>query len=253
MHAGWAAQSGIRAALMARGGFLGPRTVFEGKHGFYKTFAPSIPANFDPLVGDLGQRWVMDSVAFKPYACGTMTQPFIDCAIALARSGAQPQDIVDIVCNVGEGTVHRLWEPLDVKHRPPTSYAAKFSTPFCMAVGFLDGKAGFAQFTDARVQDPAAVALASKIRYVIDPHDEYPRNFSGHLRARLADGSEREFRQPHMRGGAHAPLAPEEIEAKFMDNARYGGWSDDRASRFLARSRELFAAPSLSALQEFRA
>jgi 2-methylcitrate dehydratase PrpD len=33
MHAGWAAQSGLRAALMARGGFVGPRTVLEGTHG----------------------------------------------------------------------------------------------------------------------------------------------------------------------------------------------------------------------------
>ena len=29
LHPGWAAQSGIRAALLARGGFVGPRTVFE--------------------------------------------------------------------------------------------------------------------------------------------------------------------------------------------------------------------------------
>src|SRR5215218_4535992 len=30
MHAGWAAQSGLRAALLGRAGFSGPRTVFEG-------------------------------------------------------------------------------------------------------------------------------------------------------------------------------------------------------------------------------
>ena len=30
MHPGWAAQSGIRAAALARAGFVGPRTVFEG-------------------------------------------------------------------------------------------------------------------------------------------------------------------------------------------------------------------------------
>src|SRR5258707_12738681 len=35
MHAGWAAQSGLRAALLARNGFFGPRTVFEGVHGLY--------------------------------------------------------------------------------------------------------------------------------------------------------------------------------------------------------------------------
>ena len=49
MHAGWAAQSGIRAALMARGGFVGPRTVLEGEHGFYRAFAPSATPDFDPL------------------------------------------------------------------------------------------------------------------------------------------------------------------------------------------------------------
>ena len=29
----------------------------------------------------------MEGVAFKPYACGTMAQPFIDCALALRRAG----------------------------------------------------------------------------------------------------------------------------------------------------------------------
>jgi 2-methylcitrate dehydratase PrpD len=252
MHAGWAAQSGVRAALLARGGFLGPRTVFEGTHGFYRTFAPSVPPDYTKLVDGLGSRWVMEGIAFKPYACGTMAQPFIDCAIQLAETGVGAEEIAAIECEVAEGTVHRLWEPLAVKHRPPTPYAAKFSTPFCMAVGFLDRKAGFSQFTDARVQDTVAVALASKIRYIINPADEYPRNYSGHLRATLKDGSQREFRQPHMRGGAHAPLTEAEIEAKFMDNARYGGWSREMAERFLLVSRHTFADTTLDVLKEFR-
>src|SRR5262249_7726677 len=81
MHAGNAAQSGIRAALMARGGFLGPRTVFEGSHGFFKAFAPSRKPDFAPVVENLGAQWLIEQIAFKPFACGTMTQPFIDCAI----------------------------------------------------------------------------------------------------------------------------------------------------------------------------
>ena len=39
MHAGWAAQSGLRAALLARAGFVGPRTVLEGVHGLFHGFA----------------------------------------------------------------------------------------------------------------------------------------------------------------------------------------------------------------------
>jgi 2-methylcitrate dehydratase PrpD len=252
MHAGWAAQSGLRAALMARGGFLGPRTVLEGTHGFFHAFAPSVAPDFGKLLDGLGRMWLMETIAFKPYACGTMTQPFIDCAIELARDGARQEDITDIVCEVAEGTVHRLWEPLSDKQQPPTPYAAKFSTPFCMAVGFLDRKAGFAQFTEARIHDPAVRAMAAKIRYVINPKDDYPRNYSGHLRATFADGGEREFRQPFMRGGAHAPLSTAELDAKFMDNVLSGGWNRVSGERLQRLSYDLFSHSTLTALGEFR-
>jgi 2-methylcitrate dehydratase PrpD len=256
MHAGWAAQSGLRAALMARGGFVGPRTVLEGAHGFYRAFAHGRTPDFEPLLDGLGRRWIMQTIAFKPYACGTMTQPFIDCAIMLAESGVRAGDIAEIVCNVGEGTVHRLWEPLAEKHRPPTPYAAKFSTPYCMAIGFLDRGAGLGQFTDARITDRAVLDLAAKIRYEVDPNDEYPRRFTGHLHATLKDGSRHEFRQPHMRGGAQAPLSAAELETKFMRNAQHGGWSSALAMQLgdLLRSSDgVFSRPNLNAFAEFRA
>jgi len=75
MHAGWAAQSGMRAALLARAGFSGPRTVFEGSHGFFHGFANTTTGNFDAVTGDFGTRWLMQTLAFKLYPCGTMTHP----------------------------------------------------------------------------------------------------------------------------------------------------------------------------------
>ncbi|WP_342362813.1 MmgE/PrpD family protein [Terrarubrum flagellatum] len=234
LHAGAAAQAGIRAALLAKSGFTGPLTVFEGSHGFYKAFAPSKAPDFEPLIADLGRRWIIETIAFKPYACGTMTQPFIDCALKLAKSGVKADDIVSITCNVGEGTVHRLWEPLAKKHAPPNGYAGKFSTPYCVAVGFIDGEAGLGQFTDERVMDGATRALAAKVSYQIDPNDEYPRNFTGHLRATLRDGTVREFRQPHMRGGAREPLSDAELEAKFEANMRFGGADSRRIATLRA-------------------
>ena len=80
MHAGWAAQSGLRAALLARAGFTGPRTVFEGTHGLFHGFAHTTEGDYAALVGDFGERWVTETLAFKPYPCGTMTHPYIDCA-----------------------------------------------------------------------------------------------------------------------------------------------------------------------------
>jgi 2-methylcitrate dehydratase PrpD len=252
MHAGWAAQSGVRAALMARAGFTGPRTVLEGTHGFFKAFAPSLPPDFAPLLSGLGQDWVLPDIAFKSYACGTMTQPYIDCAVALAQRGIAADDIADIVCEVGEGTVHRLWEPLADKQSPATPYGGKFSTPYCMAVGFLDGRAGFAQFTAARLADPAVLSLAGKIRYVIDPDNPYPRNFTGHLRATLRSGAVVEQRQAHMRGGAHAPLSDAELEAKFIDNALYGGWDKTQAETLRDWTATVPRASDLHGVRAFR-
>lgn len=227
LHAGAAAQAGIRAALLAEGGFTGPLTVFEGPHGLYKAFGPSKVPDFTPLVEGLGETWIVETLAFKPYACGTMTQPFIDCSRRLAAEGIKVDEITSITCKVGEGTVHRLWAPLADKHRPPNGYAGKFSTPFCMAVAFIDGEAGLGQFTDERVTDPAVRALAAKISYEIDPNDPYPRNFTGHLKATLKDGSVREFHQPYMRGGAQEPLTDAELAAKFDANLRFGGLGND--------------------------
>ena len=85
----------LKAALLAKQDFVGPRTVFEGTHGFFKAFAdPSIAQDMSLLM-TWGNHWSMDKIAFKPFACGTMTQPFIDCAIA-ARQQIALDDIVSI-------------------------------------------------------------------------------------------------------------------------------------------------------------
>src|ERR1700730_6243155 len=170
MHAGWAAQTGLRAALLARAGFLGPRTVLEGVHGLFHGFAHTTKGDYAALTGDFGTRWVTETLAFKPYPCGTMAHPYIDCAKRLAARGIKPGDVKELICEVAEGTVHRLWEPLAAKQRPPNGYAAKFATPFILATGFVRGSVGLDAFTDVAVRDADVLALSSKVRYVIDPN-----------------------------------------------------------------------------------
>jgi 2-methylcitrate dehydratase PrpD len=253
MHAGWAAQAGIRAARMAGAGFKGPATVFEGTHGFYFAFAHDTAPDFSPLTDGLGTRWEAGRLSFKPYACGTMCQPYIDCAVRLATAGIKPDDIESITCKVGEGTVHRLWAPIDLKRAPPSAYGGKFSGPYCIAVSFLDGDAGLAQFTDARVRDPAVLALAAKVSYEVDPANEYPANYTGHLRATLKDGSVREEFQPCLRGGAREPLTRDDIVRKFRANLSYGGMDAGRAESLLATLEDFpdhADAPSLAAFRD---
>ncbi len=240
LHAGWAAHCGLHAARLAREGFVGPRTVLEGAHGLFFAFARDNQGDFGALSRDFGEEWRMNGLTFKPYATGTMNQPYIDCALRLAQRGFAAEDVAEVLCETAEGTVHRLWEPLADKQRPPNGYAAKFSTPFNIAVAFVTGGAGFEAFSDRTVRDERILALAGKVRYAVDAGNPYPRAYTGHVRMILTDGRVYEERQPHIRGGVHEPLSRDDIERKFRGNAAYGGWPAPLADQFLAFAKNAF-------------
>ena len=240
LHAGWAAQSGIRAARLAREGFTGPRTVFEGTHGLFFAFAHDLNSQYEKLTTKFGKTWVMTGLTFKPYATGTMNQPYIDCALRLAKKGFAAEEVAEVLCDTAEGYVHRLWEPLAAKQRPANDYAAKFSTPFNVAVAFVTGGAGFEAFSERTVRDERILGLAGKVRYRVDPDNPYPTSYTGHVKMTLKDGRVFEERQPHIRGGAHEPLSRAELEQKFRGNAAWGGWSKASTERFLAFARRAF-------------
>ncbi|MBI2348791.1 MAG: MmgE/PrpD family protein [Deltaproteobacteria bacterium] len=222
LHPGWSAHGGIIAVLLARRGFRGPASVFEGRHGFYRAFgAGEEGADLDRLA-ELGKSWEIPRLAFKSYPCGSISHPYMDCALKLREKYSfRPEQIEEITCRVAEGTVHRLWEPIQEKQRPSSSYGAKFSLPYSVAVMLVRGKAGLEEFSDKAIRDPEILAVAQKVRYELDLTIDYPRHFSGHVRLRLKDGTVREESQPHPRGGLESPLPPEEIEEKFRANAAF--------------------------------
>jgi 2-methylcitrate dehydratase PrpD len=251
MHPGWAAQGGYRAARMAQAGFTGPRTLFEGEHGFFHAFANSDGCSFDAMLAGAGQEWLAVDIAFKPYACGTMAHPYIDCARRLVAEGMRPEDVERIECRTAEGIVHRLWEPLASKQQPPNGYAAKFSIPYAIAVGMLRGDAGLLDYREEVVHDPAVRALAGKVRYVVDPDNPYPRRFTGHVRVTLRNGEVREASQDHFRGGRDEPMSRAALEAKFVANCVFGRWDAHRAHRALDRLRAIRGASTVD-LAELR-
>ena len=237
LHAGWAAQSGLRAALLARSGFVGPRTVFEGVHGLFHGFAHTTHGDYAALTGDFGTRWVTDTLAFKPYPCGTMAQPYIDCARRLAarasgrrisaRSFARSPKARCTGCG-------SRWQPSSVRRMvmPPNSRC-----PICSRPASFTAASGSARSPTAAIRDPRVLALAAKVRFVIDPDNPYPNNYTGHIRATLKDGSVVEERQPHLRGGAQEPLTRQDVIDKFLLNAEHGGWTkaqSDAALKLMA-------------------
>ena len=246
VHPGWSANSGINAALIAKSGFYGPRTVFEGEHGFFEAFAlKEIERDYSHLTDGLGKRWENQNLAFKPFACGTMAQPFVDCAIKIRKKIKNLNNISSITAKVGEGTVHRLWEPLKEKKNPSTPYSAKFSVPYCVAVGFIRGDAGLNEFNEKSINDKQILNLASKVNYEIDPNNEYPKNYTGTL---ICKTSENEFteHQPCFRGGIKEPLTKDDIDKKYNANLNYSKISEENKKNLNNFIETLFTKPDFS-------
>ena len=249
LHPGWAAHAGVTAALMAQAGFTGPETVFEGAHGFYQAFAGCHDeARLADLLGSLGRVWEIQQLTYKPYPCGSIAHPYMDCAFRLRqRARIKPEDIASVRCRTAEGPVPRLWEPLAAKHRPPNGYASKFSLPYLLAVILVKGRATLADFTDDAVRDEAVLQVAGKVGYELDPTIDYPRQFVGHVAITLRDGRVIEERQDHPRGGPDFPMTRADLETKFRGNAALAV-SADQASRLIRVVGELATAASVTGL-----
>jgi 2-methylcitrate dehydratase PrpD len=247
LHPGWNAHAGVTATLLARAGFTGPETVLEGGHGLYAAFAGGHePARLAARLDTLGRTWELSELTLKPYPCGSIAQPYMDCAARLrAAHGVKAEQITAVRCRTAAGPVPRLWEPLAAKHAPPNGYAAKFSLPYLLASIFVRGRAGLAEFADAAVHDADVLRVARLVTYELDAGIDYPRQFVGDVEVTLAGGRTLRERQDRPRGGPDAPLTREEIEAKFRGNAALA-LPAAQVERLLAAVDELAGAPSLA-------
>jgi len=247
LHPGWSAHGGVIATLLGKQGFHGPSTVFEGGHGFYKAFGGDKEHHLE-RIDELGKTWEIPRITFKSYPCGSISHPYIDCALKLrSKYTIRPEDIEEVICRTAEGPVPRLWEPLAEKRRPKTSYGAKFSLPYSIAVMLVRGKAGMEEFSDKWTRDPQILELAHKVSYKLDPSIDYPRHFSGHVMIKLRGNRVVEENQPHPRGGFELPLPLDEIEAKFRSNAGMA-LAEKNVEEIIAKVRNLEALPSAGSL-----
>ncbi|MBI1733963.1 MAG: MmgE/PrpD family protein [Candidatus Rokubacteria bacterium] len=248
LHPGWAAHAGVVAALLARAGFTGPPTVLEGTHGLYQAFAGGHDARrLDAQLATLGRTWEIAALTFKPYPCGSIAQPYMDCAARLRERGIRAGQVRAIRCRTAAGPVPRLWEPLAAKHAPPNGYAAKFSLPYLVAVVLVKGRAGLAEFTADVVRDKDVRRLAERVGYELDATIDYPRQFVGDVEVTLTDGRTVRERQDRPRGGPDAPLTRAELEAKFRGNAGLVVPAD-RIDRAIAAAHGLAGSRDLRAL-----
>lgn len=224
LHSGEAAANGMMAARLAADGFTARDDVLEHVHGFVRTALVEGEYDLDAIGKGWTDPWDFlepdEGPGIKLIPSGTTSFCAGECAMELhQRDKPDPEQIESI-----EWRTTPL--SLDIaRYGPPADRnQAFYSVPWVIAVGLIDGKTGLAQFDDARLVDPAPLALSGKVTMSLHPDLEDTgdpsQSVAGELVVRMKDG--RELRHMRLRPRAYPrgePWTRGQLEEKYREAA----------------------------------
>ncbi|MEE9181534.1 MAG: MmgE/PrpD family protein, partial [candidate division NC10 bacterium] len=212
LHPAKAAADGLLAALLAQQGLTGALQIFEGEKGLGRatSAAPDL-ARLTEGLGDYPLRIVENS--FKTHAACYHIHSTIDAAMDLkARFNLEPAEIRKI-------TVRLYSAGLDLleKVEPMSSYAAKFSIPYCIATALVKGRVALDDFTEEGIRDETIRQLMSHVVLQRDPglDQVYPDTWPAIVTIETAAGARHETRVDYPKGDPKNPMTREELIDKF--------------------------------------
>ncbi|VTU16775.1 MmgE/PrpD family protein [Variovorax sp. PBL-E5] len=219
MHPGWAASAGIKAAQLAKAGFTGPATVFEGRFGIFRSYARA-EVDASRIDARIGDPWEVELMGPKPYPACLCVHPQVQAMLQLREAGSiaaeRWDDIEEIACEVPDLYVPLVYEPRERKLNVQTAYEARFSAPYCMARALLDGHLDNGSFDAAQRADPIARAIASRVTWKVAALPEYPASFPARVRVTLRGGRVHEAYVRHNLGSPANPMDEAQLGAKFL-------------------------------------
>lgn len=227
LHTAHAAAAGLMAAHLAQDGFTGAQDIFTGAQGM----AAGMSSDADPtrLTDGLGTRWATAETSFKWHASCRHTHPAADALQQVMRQhGLAPADIAQVICHVHQGAI----DVLGPVTAPATVHQSKFSMGTVLALAALHGHAGLTEF-DAQFQADETVAFRDKVRMALDAEVDaaYPQRWIGKVTVTTADGRTLHGRVDEPKGDPGNTLSRDEITAKALRLADYGGAVNEAQAR----------------------
>jgi len=245
-QAGHAAESGLVSTELVALGWTAADQILEADRGFFRAFGGS----YDPaaIMDRLGKPWTFTSpgISLKPYPSGSLTHPAMtELARLIEANNIQAAQVE----KVDVGANHNMTTTL-LHHQPKTGLEAKFSMEFCMAILFLERKAGLGEFSDKVVQRSDVQKMIRRVNFYIDPEAEtagYDK-MTSLLKIHLKDGRVIAGRADFGKGSPANPMTFEEAATKFRGCAEYSEWPRVKTEKIIAFVRALDSAPDVRAL-----
>lgn len=219
LHVGRAAENGVRAALLAQGGYTADSAALDGHWG-YLSVAAKHPPSLELIHGRFGNPYSMlvPGVSTKPYPSGVLTHPSMDALLHLLEDEEiDVPDIARIRLHAGSNVL----APIRFT-RATNELQAKFCFPFLLACIAMCRSAGKSQFTPEFIQRADVQELQARVHVVRDPDIEAlgVDRILSKVVVETRDGRVVERRADECyRGGPEWPLTDDELKAKLRDAA----------------------------------
>lgn len=219
MYAAFSAQGAVNAALLAEKGISGPRTLFEGKVGYFNTY---FGGNYDraKMLEGLGVDYRGATTLYKPWPAVGPAHSHIHATIELvSRHDLRPADIREIRVHAGDYQ-QIMCNPLEGRRAPSTLVDAKFSLPFIVAVAAVRRGVKLSDFTSGALKDPEVLAVAQKVVPIPDATFDWKYELPlGRVAITTTDGRTLELTGENVPGSPGAPLSWDDVARKFGECA----------------------------------
>ncbi|MCO5084385.1 MAG: MmgE/PrpD family protein [Rhizobiaceae bacterium] len=222
LHAGLAAQTGVRAALLARAGYDAAEDAFMGKAGYLAAFRGegepqpgflSTPGEPLEILTDYG-------LALKPYpSCGA-THPGIEAGILLNQQLFPRGNASGDLRRVRIGVARMALNPL-IHHVARTPLQGKFCLEYCVAAALVEGRVDLSTFSPEKITDQAIQAVAGNTTMVVDERVAESPEFSTVVLVETNAGRVEEILVPLAKGKPERWMSRAERLEKFQDCIAY--------------------------------
>jgi 2-methylcitrate dehydratase PrpD len=208
VHVGNTARNGLWSALLAAQGLAGPAEPLTGGQGYFHALHETPQLSF--LTDGLGESWEITKTAYKPYPCGFVVHPVLDCVLDWRREHSDAA--VDKVTVIGNPLLAARTDRPNIS----TSGQSQVSVQHAVAAALVTGKAGVEQFGEACVNDPRVVALRGKVEV---KRDKSFATTAAAVEITTADGQLHKRAQRAARGSDGNPMTDKDLENKLRDAA----------------------------------
>jgi 2-methylcitrate dehydratase PrpD len=214
LHGGTASSAGTTAALLAKKGYTGPKTILEGPRGFFHAYCtdPRPEALFETGVFEI------EKVSFKPHACCRFNQGGIDAVLDIfAQQNLNWKQIRSILIELPETQFNIVGQPAEIKYNPKSAVDGQFSAPYSIAIACIEGKAFLEEYTDESVKRSDVRELMNKIsvKHATELDGFFPEFFPTRVTIETEDGAVFAHEVRDLKGDPDNPLSWDELLQKF--------------------------------------